>query len=304
MNILVFSENDDVVKELLSGFRDLKGSDKVTLFTYSDSDFTGFADKVVKSSFPEDIRLEDHAVSTLSELGKEEGFDLIAVGSTRRGKEIAPRVAQRLGFPCVTDVIGVYLDTDLEVERYSLSGRTIAREKILRIPAVLSVMPRTFEITIGNESPEVIERFGEAGEYVARVIGRRKKEKSGVELEKAEIVIGLGRGIGGKEGIEKAMKLKEVLGGEIGSTRPVAYDYGWLPEETMIGLSGKRTKPSLYIAIGVSGQIQHMTGVMNARRIVAINKDENAPIFEYADYGIVGEWRDVLPKLIEAFRNR
>ncbi len=304
MKILVFSENDDVAKELLSGFRDLKGDEKATLFTYSDSDFSGFADKVIKSSFPEEVRLEDHAVEALSELGRSERFDLIAVGSTGRGKEIAPRVAQRLGLPCVTDVIGVYFEEGLEVERYFLSGRTITREKILETPAVLSVMPRTFEIIRGNESPVVVEGFEGIRKYPVKVLGRKKKERTGVELEKAEIVIGIGRGIGGREGIKEVIELKDVLGGEIGSTRPVAYDYGWLPEETMIGLSGKRTKPSLYIAIGVSGQIQHMTGVMKAKRIVAINKDENAPIFEYADYGIVGDWREVLPKLIDVFRNR
>ena len=304
MKILVFSENADIAKELLSGIRSFKNEDEATLFTYSEEDFTGFADRVIKSSYPEGVRIEDHAVNAIAELGKEENFDLIVIGSTRRGKEIAPRIAQRLGYPCVTDVIGVFAEGDLEVERYSLSGRTIAREKILKIPAVLSIMPRTFEISEGDETPEVVEREFDAGEQAVKVVGVREKERSGVELEKAEIVIGVGRGIGGEEGIEKVMELKEVIGAEVGSTRPVAYDYGWLPEETMIGLSGKRTKPSLYIAIGVSGQIQHMTGVMNARRIVAINKDENAPIFEYADYGIVGDWREVIPKLIEAFKNR
>ncbi len=304
MRCLVFSENDDIAREILSGIRELKGHDGAVLLTYSEEDFSGYADTVVKSECPDNTRIEDHAVSAIARLAEEENFDLILTGSTRRGKEIAPRVAQRLGYPCVTDVIGVYMDDSLEVERYSLSGRTISRERILKLPAVLSIMPRVFEAIPDKETPEVIKREFEMDDAGVRVIEVRRKERTGGELEKADIVIGVGRGIGGEDGIKMAMELKEVLGGEIGSTRPVAYDYHWLPEETMIGLSGKRIKPSLYIAIGVSGQIQHLTGVMNARRIVAINKDENAPVFEYSDYGIVGDWRDVLPKLITALKNR
>lgn len=292
MNLLVFSEVDEIARELLSGLRILGG--KKTLFTYSKSDFKGFADKVVRASIPDDSRIEDHAVSALSALAR--GFDLIVIGATKRGEEIAPRVAQRLDLPCVTGVIGIH-PASLEVERYFLSGRTVARERILSFPAVVSIMPRTFEIMEGDEIPEVEEMEVEETGKIS-VVARRKKEKHGIELEKAGIIVGVGRGIRGKDGIEKAMELKEVLGAEIGSTRPVAYDYGWLPEETMIGLSGKRTKPELYIAIGISGQIQHMMGVMQAKRIVAVNSDENAPIFEYADYGIVGEWREVLPILI------
>ncbi len=304
MKVLVFSENDDIAREILSGVRGLKGGDEAVLLTYSGDDFTGYADRVIKTVCPEDIRPEDHAVSAITRLAKEENFDVILTGSTRRGKEIAPRVAQRLGYPCVTDVIGMFMEDSLVVERYSLSGRTISSEKVLMLPAVLSIMPRAFEIREGEESPEIVERQFEIDGTGVRIIGLKKKERTGVELEKAEIVIGVGRGIGGEEGINRAIELKEILGGEIGSTRPVAYDYGWLPEETMIGLSGKRVKPSLYIAIGVSGQIQHLTGVMNARRILAINRDENAPVFEYSDYGIVGDWKEVLPKLIEALKKK
>ena len=305
MRILVFSEKENVAKELLSGLRKFKGEDRITVLDFSDGDFKGFADKVVKAVKTDVLRTEDHAVTVLSRLGRD--FELIAIGSTGRGKEIAARIAQKLNLPCITDVIAIHWDGSLEVERYALSGRTIAREKA-NPPVVISVMPRTFEVVKGDEKPEIVELSEgleglKSGNY-PRILEIREKERSGVELEKAEIVIGLGRGIGGEEGIKKAMELKEVIGGEIGSTRPVAYDYGWLPEETMIGLSGKRTKPSLYIAIGVSGQIQHMMGVMRAKRIVAINKDENAPIFEYADYGIVADWREALPKLIEALKKR
>jgi electron transfer flavoprotein alpha subunit len=299
VKILVFSENESVAKELLSGLRSFKGGDGITTLTYSAENFRGFADRVIKSNLQGDVRLEDHAVSLLSRVARD--FDLIAIGSTGRGREIAARLAQRLNLPCITDAIAIHFNGYLEVERHSLSGRTIARERV-RTPAVITVMPRTFEIVEGDETPEVVE-LSEKLEGYTRVLGLREKEKSGVELEEAEIVIGIGRGIGGENGIKKVLELKEILEAELGSTRPVAYDYGWLPEETMIGLSGRKTKPSLYIAIGVSGQIQHMMGVMRARRIVAINRDENAPIFDYADYGIVGDWKEVLPVLIETLKN-
>ncbi|ADC66440.1 Electron transfer flavoprotein alpha subunit [Ferroglobus placidus DSM 10642] len=299
MKLLVFSDNDEVAKEILSGVRPFK--ERAFVLTYSSESFEGFADKVLRCSISSNIRFEDHAVAAIENVAKMENFDLILVGATKRGKEIAPRVAQRLGYPCVTDVTKIDVGESIVVERMCFSGKTIATIRLSRLPAVISVMPKVFEIEEGNEIPEESQVSVDVSENT-KVIEVIEKEKSEVDLENARVVIGLGRGVGKRENVERLYELKEILEAEFGSTRPVAYDYSWLPEDTMIGFSGKKIKPELYIAVGISGQIQHMIGVMHAKRILAINKDENAPIFEYADYGIVSRWEEVIPKLVEVIK--
>ncbi len=299
MKVLVFSDSDEVAKEILSGVRPFK--ERAIVLTYSSESFEGFADRVLKCNPSSNVRFEDHAVAAIEHVAKRENFDLVLVVATKRGREIAPRVAQRLGYPCITDATKIDLRESVVVERMCFSGRTIATIGLSKLPAVISVMPKVFEVEKGDETPEESQVSVDVSENT-RVIELIEKEKSEVDLENAKVVIGLGRGVGKRENLERLYELKEILKAEFGSTRPVAYDYSWLPEDTMIGFSGKRIKPELYIAVGISGQIQHMIGVMHAKRIIAINKDENAPIFEYADYGIVGRWEEVVPKLVEVIK--
>ncbi|HZD57375.1 MAG TPA: electron transfer flavoprotein subunit alpha/FixB family protein, partial [Anaerolineales bacterium] len=123
---------------------------------------------------------------------------------------------------------------------------------------------------------------------------------AGVEVESAEVVVCVGRGLDSQEDLETVRGLAQALGGVVACSRPISHERHWLPEDQMIGISGKKVSPRLYFGIGVSGQIQHMVAVMGARVIVAINKDQNAPIFKNADYGIVGDLYQVLPKLTKA----
>ena len=116
------------------------------------------------------------------------------------------------------------------------------------------------------------------------------------------MVVSVGRGIEKKEDLAIARELADVLDGEIGCTRPISEEMHWLPEELCIGLSGVQIKPDLYVGLGISGQIQHVTGIRNARVICAINKDENAPIFGVADFGIVGDLYSVVPKLVQELK--
>ncbi len=127
---------------------------------------------------------------------------------------------------------------------------------------------------------------------------RKVKEKEAKDISEARVVVCVGRGMEKKEDLALARQFAEVVGGSIGCTRPIAEELHWLPEELCIGLSGVQVKPDLYFGIGVSGQVQHVTGIRNAKVIAAINKDENAPIFKAADFGIVGDLYDVMPKLI------
>ena len=131
---------------------------------------------------------------------------------------------------------------------------------------------------------------------------RFKESKGGVDLTRAEVVVSVGRGIGKEENIPLVEDLKEALGAELGSSRPVV-DYGWLPHERQVGSSGQVVTPKMYLAIGISGAIQHQVGMKGSDNIVAINKDPNAPIFEIADYGVVGDLFEIVPKLSQSIKD-
>ena len=133
-------------------------------------------------------------------------------------------------------------------------------------------------------------------------VNRIDKMAGSVNIEKAQVIVSVGRGIGSKENIEKVKPLAEAVHGEIAGSRPVCLDYQWLSEDRQVGLSGKKVKPKLYIALGISGQIQHIAGMRTSRVVVAVNKDKSAPIFEEADYGIVGDLFQIVPKLVSALK--
>jgi electron transfer flavoprotein alpha subunit len=137
---------------------------------------------------------------------------------------------------------------------------------------------------------------------VVKVLERKVKERETKDIAEARVLVCVGRGIEKNEDIELARQLADALGGEIACTRPIAEEFHWLPEELCIGLSGVQVKPDLYLGIGVSGQVQHLTGFHNAKVIAAVNKDENSPIFKATDFGIVGDLYDVVPKLIAEFK--
>jgi electron transfer flavoprotein alpha subunit len=130
-------------------------------------------------------------------------------------------------------------------------------------------------------------------------VERRAKEAGAVNVEEAEVLVCVGRGLAEEGDLSLVQDLAGALGGVVGCTRPLSHENHWLSEDQMVGLSGKVSSPNLYVGVGVSGQIQHVVGIMDAKLIVAINSDKNAPIFKVADYGIVGDLYQVVPKLLE-----
>jgi len=239
----------------------------------------------------------------LSEIAKESGPDILMITSTKLGKEAAGRAAQRLQCGCITDATNIELKgSDLIVDRYGLGGNTTSSQIIKTQKKVISVNPRTFEA-----QPEIIE-----GKVVTielkpppksvQITERRKKIGEAVSIDSAESLVCVGQGIAKKEDLSMITDLCRAMKAELGCTRSLSADFHWISEDRMIGISGKKCKPRLMISIGVSGQIQHTVGIMNSKLIVAINKDKEAPIFKIADYGIVGDLYQVVPKLIETIR--
>jgi len=239
----------------------------------------------------------------LSEIAKENGPDIILITSTRLGKEIAGRVAQRLQAGCVTDAVGLTIkDQELVIDRYALGGNTISSEIIKTRKKVVSIMPRTFEAHPVPVEGKIKTLDIEIPRRRVELIERRKKVGESVNIESAETLVCVGKGLSKKEDLSMLNELCAALKGELGCTRALSSDYHWISEDRMVGISGKRCKPKLHVSIGISGQIQHTVGIMSSKLIVAINKDKEAPIFKIADYGIVGDLYQVVPKLTQRIK--
>jgi electron transfer flavoprotein alpha subunit len=224
------------------------------------------------------------------------------------GGEIAPRLAYRLEAGIVTDCVGFEVDAESGHIRWlrPVYGGNAMAFMVTRGPVQIA----TFRQRAFEPLPEDPSRRGkvqaleaELEPAMARVslVEEVREEVEGISLDEAEIVIGGGRGIGDPEGFSELETLAQILEGAVGSSRPPA-DSGWVPHGKLIGQTGKIVSPNLYIAIGISGAPQHMAGISSAKTIVAINKDEDAPIFKVAHLGVVDNWRQVVPALIRACR--
>ncbi|MEN2999769.1 MAG: electron transfer flavoprotein subunit alpha/FixB family protein [Acidilobaceae archaeon] len=221
---------------------------------------------------------------------------LIIGPSTKNVRDALALLAGLHDLPLASEVTGVRDEgSHVSYSRGFMSERVIMTAKVPK-PAVLLLKQKVAEPAERRGKGEIVEV--RADPQGVKLLEKRPKEFSGVKIEDAEVVVGVGRGFRSKEDIRLAQELAKALGGQVGATRPVATDLKWLPEDVWIGISGKRIAPKLYFAVGVSGAPQHMAGVSDAKVIVAINKDKTAPIFKYADYGIVGDLYKVLPVLV------
>jgi electron transfer flavoprotein alpha subunit len=224
----------------------------------------------------------------------------VLVGCTRNGKELAGRLAQKLEAGCINDVSCIQVkDGQLICTRNGLGGATVLHQSVQTPVGVYSVMPASFE-----PSAEVIPD-GEMIEVDVNLKPTRFKQvevqaktAEAVNLTEAKILVCVGMGLGSQENLAVAEELAEALGGEIACSKPVATDKKWLSEARLIGLSGNVCKPQLAVCLGISGQVQFMVGIRDAKTIVAVNTDENASIFQMSDYGLVGDLFQIVPKLV------
>ncbi len=304
-DLLVFSEQDQVAFELLSKARDL-GSPAAALLGKANAD-DYFAYGAQQVYIGEDARLRDfHAdvyADALAQIVQASQATVVLIGSTKRGKELAGRLAQKLGCGAVTDAIGLETqDGKITARRYALGGNTIASDAITSERQVIAVMPRTFEATPQPASGKTVRVDLKLRDPRVKIIERKPKPAATANIESAENLVVVGKGFGKQEDLAIAELFAQALRGEIGCTRALAADYHWLGEERIVGISGKKCKPRLMISVGVSGQIQHTVGVLGAKLIVAINKDKSAPIFKIADYGLVGDLYQVVPRLTEKLK--
>ena len=238
----------------------------------------------------------------LAAAAKEANPDVILIGSTRNGKEAASRVAAKLARPCSSDLFGVTLaDGRLKGKRNVFAGKVLA-EVELPLPCVA-----TLKVGVGGSLPPSASKAKERSMEVTakvRLVERREKPKGTVDLKGAKLIVSAGRGFKKKEDLGLVSELAAVLGGAVGCSRPLSSDMGWLPEEHHIGLTGVSVHPDLYLAVGISGQLQHVAGIKDSKVIASVNTDKSAPIFEASDYGVVGDLYAVIPELTKELRAR
>ena len=234
---------------------------------------------------------------------------IILFAKTDLGRDIAPRLAFKLGVPVAQDCIDLEIDKDsqkIKVTRPVYGGSAIAKFIFENVDIQIAIVrPKIFEpiLPIENTSGELIELNVELDKESIRTkfIEEVLKESEGIPLESAKVVVAGGRGLGDAKNFDSLKELAKILGGAVGASRAVC-DAGWLDHEYQIGLTGKTITPDLYITVGISGASQHMAGCSNSKNIVAINKDANANIFSLANYGVVGDWNTILPAFIQAVR--
>ena len=233
--------------------------------------------------------------------------DLILLGTTYDGRDIAARLSVKLDKPVLTNNTDVEISDGIVVSTQIFGGSQIVKTKFAAgSPAIATIRPKSFvaEETGGAAAAVAaiaVPDTGAAGS--AKLLKRHVEETSGPKLDEAAVVVSGGRGLGESGKFEMIEELAKLLKGAPGASRAIV-DAGWVPYSYQVGQTGKVVKPTVYIAAGISGATQHMVGMKGSKNIIAINKDAEAPIFGVADLGIVGDVHKVLPKLIEALKAR
>lgn len=254
-------------------------------------------------------RLVDYApeawAASLAQLVHSKNPAAVVAPGTERGSEVMAHLAAKLDQPLAANCTEVEPGSPYEVTRYRWGSSILEEARLKGEPALLTIAPHAVAAEeVQTEARPTIEEFEpslDEGHLRVKVTARQETEQEGVSLQDARVVIGGGRGVGGAEGFEMLEALAQRLGGAVGGSR-VATNNGWRPHSDQIGLTGNHIAPDLYIACGISGAVQHMVGVKGAKRILVINKDEEAPILSKADYAVIGDLQEVIPALTEAVK--
>jgi electron transfer flavoprotein alpha subunit len=246
----------------------------------------------------------DGYTGVVARRAREGGYAAILFAATSLGKDLAPRVAATLDVPLATDITGIEADGGrISIVRPVYAGKAFATLEVDATPVVASLRPNVFPPTehpaegaVSTFTPEV-----DPGSWKVRVVERRQESGGALDVSEATVIVSGGRGMKDPSNWRLLEGLRDALGSGValGASRAVV-DAGWRPHGEQVGQTGKTVAPKLYVAVGISGAVQHLAGMRTAKTIVAINRDADAPIFNVADYGVVGDLFEVVPRLTDA----
>ena len=243
--------------------------------------------------------------AAIAQIAAEGEASTVLIGGTRSGREYSPRVAVKLDAPLIEDAISLtQIDGALRAEHYTFLARVTERVEATAPCIVVTVKPGAFSpAQPGTEAAEQYDVELTLPQPRVAVTARQTEKSERVSLADADLVVAGGRGVGSPEGFTELVEgLADQLGAAVGATRAVV-DAGWRPYAEQVGQTGKTVQPKAYIAIGISGAVQHLSGMGKSKLIVAINKDADAPIFKEADYGIVGDVKEIIPAIIRELKS-
>ncbi len=231
------------------------------------------------------------------------GADVVLIAQSSAGRELGPRLAARKKTAVAMDCVKIEEAGGLKFTRPAYGGNAMATYSVATSPAIATVRAKSFEAATGAGASDIIQ-LPAAGASRTNITGMEKAVSAGLQITEAPVVISGGRGLGASEGFKAMEELATAIGPDkaaVGASR-AAVDLGWYPPSQQVGLTGKVVNPDLYIAVAISGASQHMAGCSGSKTIVAINRDKDANIFGFAKYGIVGDWKAVVPALIEEIK--
>jgi electron transfer flavoprotein alpha subunit len=247
---------------------------------------------------------ESFAATTAEQL-KSGSYRAAFFSASAEGRDLAPRVAARLGVGIASDVVGFEIQGDAVLaEHPGYTGKVLVTLRLTGTPAIVSLRPGALPAAEQPRSAKLVSAPPALDPGAGRVVVTELAQQAGAKLDlgEAPVIVSGGRGLRAAEHFKLVEDLAEAFGNAaVGATRAVTDD-GWRPATDQIGQTGRVVSPELYVAVGISGAIQHLAGMRTAKTIVAINKDKDAPIFKVADYGIVGDLFEVVPRLTEAVR--
>lgn len=307
-NVWLITDDQNFVGELCGGGRQLGEKVSIILFGGQDQAKEAIAlgaDQVYLYKRPENAGMIEGYSKSIADLLRQESAKLVMVHSGVVGRLIAGKIASQLGTSALSNISDFAVeDGSVVVKHLVYGGSAIRTEKALSETVVTTVGGGVFEPLAKDEARtgNITEVEADAAIAGVRVVEVLPKQGEVVNLAAAKRVVGVGRGFGNQDDLKMAEELAGLAGAEMACSRPIAEGEKWMSKERYIGVSGVVLKPDVYIAVGISGQIQHMVGVNQAKTIVAINKDKNAPVFKQADIGLVGDIYNVLPQIIQKLK--
>jgi len=249
-----------------------------------------------------DMHSADGYSKVLSDVIRELSPKYVLMGHSYMVRDFLPRVSAKLNIPFVSDIISVDFNDGLHFSKQVFNAKLATSIEVSSEQALLSFQSAAFssdDLKDGGPDEEVQFNVELSGNDIkSQSEPEFQESSSGVDLTAAELIVSIGRGIESEDNLPAMQSLADAMGAEVASSRPVV-DMGWLPPYRQVGSSGQVVSPKLYFSLGVSGAIQHVVGMKGSKNILAINKDEDAPIFEIADYAVIGDVLEIVPKLTE-----